>query len=207
MQIRPVVDRHAAASLVIMSCWTFEQVADAVLYMNASSRQFLNTTAWGLTGQSGSALGPGTPSTGLSINASLPVWEDYLTRGIRAFSMMAPVTAVFVEQAHARTMPVYVWTIDDPASMNAMIDAGVDGILTNNVHTLLAVVNNRADIALHGVVSNSDSGYSAGTLGAAIGVTAVVCLLTGAAVVGLYMRRYHHVVTKAQEYNGLHDYS
>ena len=37
----------------------------------------------------------------------------------------------WVEQAHKLGMSVNVWTVDDPADIQAMIDLGVDCITTN----------------------------------------------------------------------------
>ena len=41
------------------------------------------------------------------------------------------VTKTMVEQAHRLGLKVIPWTIDDPATMNKLIDDGVDGIITN----------------------------------------------------------------------------
>ena len=40
--------------------------------------------------------------------------------------------AASVQAAHARGLKVWVYTIDDPAVANALLAAGVDGIITNN---------------------------------------------------------------------------
>jgi glycerophosphoryl diester phosphodiesterase len=36
-----------------------------------------------------------------------------------------------VERAHRRHLRVIPWTVDDPATVQYMIDTGVDGIITN----------------------------------------------------------------------------
>ena len=41
------------------------------------------------------------------------------------------VDAEFCREAHARGLAVLVWTVDAPAAMRILIDAGVDGIMTN----------------------------------------------------------------------------
>jgi glycerophosphoryl diester phosphodiesterase len=49
------------------------------------------------------------------------------------------VTRAFVGHAHARGLAVHVWTIDDEAQMEHLLDLGVDGIITDRP-TLLAEV-------------------------------------------------------------------
>ncbi|MCV7010801.1 glycerophosphodiester phosphodiesterase [Mycolicibacterium madagascariense] len=46
----------------------------------------------------------------------------------------------FVDRAHAAGLTVIPWTIDDPAAMNAQIDAGADGIITDYPSRLRAVL-------------------------------------------------------------------
>ncbi|MFM8956083.1 MAG: glycerophosphodiester phosphodiesterase [Actinomycetota bacterium] len=54
------------------------------------------------------------------------------------------VTPSFVDGAHAAGLQVHVWTIDDPAMMNHLLDLGVDGIMTDRVTTLREVMQTRA---------------------------------------------------------------
>ena len=41
------------------------------------------------------------------------------------------VTERFVHAAHRARLPVQVWTIDDAPTMRAVLDLGVDAIMTN----------------------------------------------------------------------------
>lgn len=49
----------------------------------------------------------------------------------------------FVQRAHAQGRVVHVWTIDDPVQMHEMLDLGVDGLVTDQTETALAVVAGR----------------------------------------------------------------
>jgi glycerophosphoryl diester phosphodiesterase len=118
--IRPIVEKYNATSRVIMSCWSFDQVADAVLYMNASARQFLT--------------------------GSVPDMEDdpalytfYREQGIHGFSDGASnISAQFVSHAHARLLSVVAWTVDDVPTWARLAGLGVDGIITDVVDKLVA---------------------------------------------------------------------
>ena len=46
------------------------------------------------------------------------------------FSGISVTDQPFVERAHADGYGVHVWTINDPAEMNMLLDWGVDGIMT-----------------------------------------------------------------------------
>ncbi len=52
-------------------------------------------------------------------------------------------TPELVETAHAHGIAVHVWTIDDPDEMHALLDIGVDGIMTDRPAVLRQVFEER----------------------------------------------------------------
>lgn len=57
------------------------------------------------------------------------------------------VDAAFVRAAHRLGLQVHVWTIDDPDEMEALLDLGVDGIMTDRPAVLRAVLERRGQWA------------------------------------------------------------
>ena len=53
------------------------------------------------------------------------------------------VTRRFVQAAHRRGIQVHVWTIDDPDEMEALLDLGVDGLMTDRPSVLRDVYRAR----------------------------------------------------------------
>lgn len=53
------------------------------------------------------------------------------------------VTPALIKAAHRAGRQVHVWTIDDAAEMNRLIDLGVDGIFTDRPDTLKSVLQQR----------------------------------------------------------------
>ncbi|MFD4989790.1 glycerophosphodiester phosphodiesterase [Streptomyces sp. NPDC058374] len=49
----------------------------------------------------------------------------------------------FVRAVHARGLKVHVWTVNDPRRMAALLDLGVDGIMTDHIGTLRDVLRDR----------------------------------------------------------------
>ena len=70
-----------------------------------------------------------------AIGASLPRRLPALLRSARAdaatlhYSVCSPAA---ISRAHEIGAAVYVWTVDDPALARRLVDAGVDGIITND---------------------------------------------------------------------------
>ena len=72
---------------------------------------------------------------------------DKVLGGLRAACVQVPTAAKgvtlvdrrFVRAAHDRDLAVHVWTIDEPDEMHALLDLGVDGIMTDRPGVLKTV--------------------------------------------------------------------
>ena len=60
-----------------------------------------------------------------------------------SFGTTVIVDEPFVEAAHRHGLAVHVWTIDDDEEMRALLDLGVDGIITDRPTALAAVLAER----------------------------------------------------------------
>ncbi len=56
---------------------------------------------------------------------------------------MKVVTRRFLEAAHSRNMRVHVWTVNDTAAMQRLLNLGVDGIMTDDPEKLLRLIGRR----------------------------------------------------------------
>jgi glycerophosphoryl diester phosphodiesterase len=52
------------------------------------------------------------------------------------WSRLRIVTRRFVTAAHRAGLPVHVWTINDEATMQRLLDLGVDGLMTDRLTQL-----------------------------------------------------------------------
>ncbi len=50
------------------------------------------------------------------------------------------VDRAFIETAHRHGAAVHVWTVNEPAVMNRLLDLGVDGIMANRIEVLKSVL-------------------------------------------------------------------
>lgn len=61
----------------------------------------------------------------------------------RAYGDVEVVTREFVTTAHDLDLAVHVWTVDDAAEMHALLDLGVEGVVTNRPTVLEQVLRSR----------------------------------------------------------------
>lgn len=66
-----------------------------------------------------------------AIEGGTPVSEPMALQIPADFGGRPLVTRKLVDHAHAHDVHVHVWTINDPAEMDALLDLGVDGIITD----------------------------------------------------------------------------
>jgi glycerophosphoryl diester phosphodiesterase len=103
-------------------------------------------TAAGQVGVAALRFGPGLLSRLLSTPAPvLQIPPEHMVAGRR----VTLVTPALVERVHRLGKHLHVWTIDDPDEMRRLLDLGVDGIVSDRIDTLAAVLAERG-VALGG---------------------------------------------------------
>lgn len=75
--------------------------------------------------------------SGLAASYSPPMQALQIPQNLGALQI---VTKDFVADAHRRNLQVHVWTINDAADMQRLLDAGVDGIMTDYPDKLLKLL-------------------------------------------------------------------
>jgi glycerophosphoryl diester phosphodiesterase len=76
-------------------------------------------------------------------------WLDELQKaGAKVAVWSEKVSREAVQLAHNRGLKVWVYTIDDPALVNELLDMGVDGIITNNTSLICKTIASRRPKAL-----------------------------------------------------------
>ncbi len=61
-----------------------------------------------------------------------------------SFRGVTVINAAVVRAAHRAGLQVHVWTVDDPAAMNRLLDLGVDGLMTDRPAALKEVLTARS---------------------------------------------------------------
>jgi glycerophosphoryl diester phosphodiesterase len=97
-------------------------------------------TSYGPVGVGLSRYGP--PATRRLADRLLSGRGDALQVPQRTHGMRI-VTPAFVARAHAAGRPVHVWTVDDPAEMQQLLDLEVDGLITDRTDVLRDVLVER----------------------------------------------------------------
>lgn len=70
--------------------------------------------------------------------------DDLMKTGAKAVVWNDQMSKAAVKAAHKRGLKVWVYTINDPAAANKLLDAGVDGLITNNAGLLWRTLALRA---------------------------------------------------------------
>ncbi|MDQ3041173.1 MAG: glycerophosphodiester phosphodiesterase, partial [Acidobacteriota bacterium] len=81
--------------------------------------------------------------TGLADSYSPPMQALQVPENLGGLQV---VSKEFVETAHRRNLKVHVWTINETAAMQRLIELGVDGIMTDYPDKLLALLNRAPSI-------------------------------------------------------------
>jgi glycerophosphoryl diester phosphodiesterase len=99
----------------------------------------------GSPGSAGSAESAGSAASGRSQEPpTRPLARRLSQAGVCCAQVPGRVaTRSFVRRAHALGLDVHVWTINDRAGMTRFLDLGADGIMTDDIETLRAVLIER----------------------------------------------------------------
>jgi glycerophosphoryl diester phosphodiesterase len=86
--------------------------------------------------------GPGAVPLGLLVHPALDASSLLETAAALGCAALHPhhsqVSAELVHRAHALDLAVFTWTVNDPGDLDAVVAAGVDGLITDDVVHALA---------------------------------------------------------------------
>ena len=83
-----------------------------------------------------SRLSDGREPVGLEKPLSVVWLDEAMKTGARVVVWSREVTQESVREAHARGLKVWIYTINEPELANALLDLGVDGLITDQVSIL-----------------------------------------------------------------------
>jgi glycerophosphoryl diester phosphodiesterase len=95
------------------------------------------------------ATSAGTAAFLALVTAKTPAARAYAWRFVRdsdclqlplRLGRLAVITPALVRAAHAAGLQVHAWTVDDPDAMRALLDIGVDGLITDRADLLRDVL-------------------------------------------------------------------
>jgi glycerophosphoryl diester phosphodiesterase len=129
-------------------------VVDVIRRTGSVNRVLLTAFAGRRSAQARAALGPTLAiGAGRGTVAALVAAKVGLRTRVRSRAVAAQVPlqrrgipivdGAFVRVCHQSGLAVHVWTIDDPAVMEKLLDLGVDGIMTDQPSTLKQVLERR----------------------------------------------------------------
>ncbi len=130
-----------------------EVLAETLLRANAVDRVLIGSFADRRVARARALLGDdlctslGPKGVGRLLAASRgvgrPKFQEVAAQVPTSMKGVPLVTERFVGAAHRLGLHVHVWTIDDPAEMDRLLDLGVDGIMTDRPAVLREVLERR----------------------------------------------------------------